>query len=159
MNRAVLILLAITTLLSANSLKATQELIKEQIRIQKREVMSLNVSIDDSASTSQFWQIYETYETSLAELSEQYIAVLSQYGEQYETLTNEQAHSITTEILKIRKQREKIITKTYKQLAKKVSPIVGSQFLQVDHRIRLAFEAYLAQYIPIAEDKQIQLGQ
>lgn len=159
MNRAVLVLLAITTLLSANSLTATQEIIKEQLRVQKREVMSLNVAINDSASTSTFWQIYETYEASLAELNEQYVAVLSRFGEQYETLTNEQAHSITTDILKIRKQREKIIAKTYKQLAKKVSPIVGSQFLQVDHRIRLALDAYLAQYIPIVQEQQIQLGE
>jgi hypothetical protein len=86
----------------------------------------------DPAQKDAFWQLYDEYETSRKDLGKQRIALLEQYADSYDRLTNETADAWTKEVISLGKKTDALLVTYYNKIKKVTNPIVALQFYQIE---------------------------
>jgi len=91
-------------------------------------------------SKTEFWAIYNEYETERKELGKQRLSLLGKYIDTYGNTTDDEVDALVKEMNSIGKSTDKLIIKYYKKL-KKLGSVDAAAFLQV--------EAYIAAKIRV----------
>ena len=71
----------------------------------------------NGSDANAFWDLYNAYETERKELADRRIALIEDYAEEYNTLTNEQATALVNRSFKIRGERHKLQQKYFKKIS------------------------------------------
>jgi hypothetical protein len=59
----------------------------------KKELIAANLTLTDSEST-RLWQVYEQYSANMGKVNDTRTAILKEYSEEYDTLTDDQADNL-----------------------------------------------------------------
>ena len=78
------------TLLKAQSNKEEIELVQSVFGMEKKAIVAEFVKVD-AAQKDAFWALYDEYETKRKELGKNRVALLEDYANNYDKLTNEKA--------------------------------------------------------------------
>jgi hypothetical protein len=127
----------------------SQEVGKETLRSLKREIVAMNIVITDDAKAKIFWDIYSEFEADLMPLNEDYIESLEQYATKYDKMSSKVAESLVENSIERKQARLKLVSDTYEKMAKEVSPIEASRFVQLDNRISLMVELGIVLTVPM----------
>jgi len=100
-----------------------------------------------------FEKIYGEYEVKRKVLGKEAIALLNEYAEKWEGMTDEQADEWMKKVLKVSANREKLVRTYYKKVKKATSPIVATQFYQVETYINTSVKAAIYESIPFVGEK------
>ena len=100
-----------------------------------------------------FEKIYGEYEVKRKVLGKEAIALLNEYAEKWEGMTDEQADEWMKKVLKVSANREKLVRAYYKKVKKATSPIVATQFYQVETYINTSVKAAIYESIPFVGEK------
>ena len=95
-----------------------------------------------------FWDLYNAYETERKEIADRRIALIEDYAEQYNSLTNEQATALVNRSFKIRDERHKLQKKYFKKISKEVDAKTATSFFQLENYIQTAIDFDLYDAIP-----------
>jgi hypothetical protein len=135
---------------SQGSIDPDIDLLRKDIRSQKKQVIAANLSLSDKES-EQFWPIYDQYTAELVKINDKKYKALDQYAENYGALTDDQAIFLLGQVLEV--------DQSVAQLRQKYVPIVGkvlsgkktATFFQLDHRLVMLIDLKLASALPLVE--------
>ncbi len=124
------------------------ELLRKDIRSQKKQLIAANLSLTDAEATK-FWPVYDQYQAEYSKIGDAKMALIKEYAQNWGTVTDEQA----LDYLK----RSEGISEAVIQLRNKYVPLVNqvlpgkltATFFQLERRIELLVEVQLASQIPL----------
>lgn len=150
---AVLILVGLSFLSGSHVMAQTAteqeiELLRKDIRSQKKQLIAANLSLTDAEATK-FWPVYDQYQAEYTKIGDAKMALLKEYAQNWGTVTDQQA----LDYLK----RSEEISEAVIQLRNKYVPLVNqvlpgkltATFFQIERRIELLVEVQLASQIPL----------
>ena len=136
---------------SAQVTASEQSLIKSVFSLEKKEVVRQNMMLAET-DAAVFWQIYDLYEQEKNKQGDQMFKMLNDYAAKFETLTDEDAKKLGQDMLNLRKNNEKIKTKYFNEMSKKINPKVAIRFLQLENYIESAVRFSILSELPFVGD-------
>ena len=100
-----------------------------------------------------FWKLYDEYETARKELGKQRIALLQQYADHYLDMTNAQADVWTPKVIELQKKTDNLIVTYYNKVKLVTSPLVATQFYQIENYILTYIRMQLLHNVPFVQSK------
>jgi len=128
------------------------DLLQAAFGMEKKAVVANFVHPTDLQKDA-FWNLYDEYEIERKENGKKRIQLLEQYAGQYNTMTDEQADQWTMEVIKLSSATEKLIVTYYHKIKKATSPIVATQFYQIEAYILTAIRMEVLDGVPFLEEK------
>jgi len=131
------------------NLSAYVALMRSDLRSQKVAIITdlMRFSEEEDAK---FWPIYREYETALAKINDDRIALIKQYADSYTSLTDATADDIATRALSLDARRHALIVEYYDRFKKAVAPKTAARYLQVERQIQLLIDLQIAANLPAA---------
>lgn len=136
----------------AQSNKEEIDLIQSVFGMEKKAIIAEFVKVD-AAQKDAFWALYDEYETKRKELGKNRIALLEDYADNYDKLTNEKAESWTKEVINQGKKTDDLLVTYTKKISKAVSPIAALQFFQVESYILSGIRLSILEELPLPDVK------
>jgi hypothetical protein len=132
------------------NLHAYVELLRSDLRSQKIALITELMQFTEDEDPK-FWPVYREYETELATLNDQRIALIKEYADKYETITDGVADRLALGALDAEGQRHKLKVKYYERFKSVLSPRTAARFLQVENQILLLLDLQIAAALPIVQ--------
>lgn len=126
--------------------------VQQRVRADKKLLVDENMGLTE-AEAKAFWPIYEGYQQELDRIYTRMTRVIVEYVKAYtdRTLTDEQARTLTAEVLDI-DDTEAGLAKAYAVKLDKVLPGKKvARYLQIERKIRALLRCDLADSIPLVK--------
>lgn len=128
-------------------------LLRQDIRSKKKQLIAANLTLTDTEATN-FWPVYDQYSAELAKLGDEKYALIKEYAQNFGSLTNDQALSLTNRSLALDEKITQLRAK-YVPIVNKVLPgTKTATFFQMDRRITALLDLQLASEIPLVQDQK-----
>lgn len=130
----------------------TMQIVREKVRADKKLLVAQNMGLTE-AEAKNFWPVYEGYQRELDQIYARMGTVIGDYAKGYngDTLTDEQARALSTEVLDI-DEAEARLARTYAAKLDEVLPFKKvARYLQIERKIRAALRYELADRIPLVK--------
>jgi hypothetical protein len=126
------------------------ELLRKDIRSQKKQIIAANVPLTD-AEAQAFWPVYDQYTADLVKINNDKYALIKEYAEGYNTITDAQADDWTTRLLKMDSDVTALRLK-YRPAFRKVLPAKkAALYQQIERKAQLLIDVQVSVQIPIAQ--------
>jgi hypothetical protein len=145
-------LTAVPTFAQGKSADTNMQILLDKVKADKRLVVAANMDLTDAEGKA-FWPIYDAYQKDLQGLNDRLFKMIVAYADAYNknTLTDEQANSLSTEALAI--DRDEVALRT--TYAAKLNGVLPGKkvvrYLQIESKIRAVVRYQLADNIPLVE--------
>ena len=126
------------------------DLLRKDIRSQKKQMIAANMKLTDKEA-EQFWPVYDQYTAELVKINDQKYAVIKQYAQNYDTLTDDQAVTLTRQALEVDGSVAQLRMKYIPLFRKVISGKKTAMFFQLDRRLVMLIDLQLASQIPLVE--------
>ena len=126
------------------------ELLRKDIRSQKKQMIAANMKLTDKEA-EQFWPVYDQYTAELVKINDQKYAAIKQYAQNYDTLTDDQAVTLTRQALEVDGSVAQLRQKYIPVFRKVISGKKTAMFFQLDRRLVMLIDLQLASQIPLVE--------
>jgi hypothetical protein len=149
------IILAALFLLSRGIIAQTN---KEDIDIiqsifgkQKKELVSAYMTLPEK-KTDQFWKLYDTYEDARKKLGRQRIALIEEYANHYDKLTNAKATELATKKLAWNAAYAKFQQTYFTKFSAVIGGIQAAKFIQLEDYIENNIRVAISDEIPFIDE-------
>jgi hypothetical protein len=132
------------------NLRAYAELLRSDVRTQKVAIITQVVGFTE-AEDAAFWPVYRAYDGEMTKLGDERVALIEQYANNYENLTDAAADTLAHKALDLEARRQAAKAKFYDQLKTVMSPRTALRCLQVEHQLQLLIDLQIASGLPIAK--------
>lgn len=124
------------------------ELLRQDLKTTKIEVMTEAMALTDEQGEV-FWPIYREYQTKVMEIGDKRIAMIKEYAENYENMTDEKANELMKQWFKQQNNRLGLLEKTAKKIAKATDPVTAARFIQVENAVNMIIDLQIAGELPL----------
>ena len=131
------------------NLTAYAELLRSDIRAEKVAILTELMEFTE-AEDAVFWPLYREYDSELAKLGDERIALIAEYARSYDTLTDDQAESLAKRALDLEARRQAVKAKYYDKVRAALKPRTALRFLQVEHQLQLLIDLQISAALPVA---------
>ncbi len=143
----ILYLLVTSFLLSAQTTNEEIDYVQAIFGMEKRAAVKEFISLKDSESNS-FWKTYDEYEIKRKEMGRERVVLLDKFVIQYETMTDKESVDWMKSVISLRVRNEKLIEKYYKRILKECSPLVATQFYQIESYVLAGIRFQILENVP-----------
>lgn len=126
------------------------ELLRKDVRSQKKQMVAANMKLSDKEA-EQFWPIYDQYTAELVKINDKKYAAVKQFAQQYDTLTDDQAESLTRQSIEVDQSVAQLRLKYIPIFRKVLSGKKTALFFQIDRRLVMLIDLQLAAGIPLVQ--------
>jgi hypothetical protein len=98
-----------------------------------------------------FWELYNEYQGKLYLVSNKRIAIIKDFAEHYETLSDEKADQLWINAMAFSQEKLKLKKQYYSKFKKILPTGKAARFFQVENKIETMIDAELALEIPLIE--------
>ena len=144
-------LLFTCTAFAQDSLDQWIKMLKENLKAQKKDIITEEMKTFTPEEAKRFWPIYDAYNTELEKFVDARLAVIKAYVDDYDTLTDAQATELLNRRFNIQKQRNALDDKYRKQFETALSPKRLVRFYQIEHQLQLLIELQASSSLPLAK--------
>jgi hypothetical protein len=144
-------LLFTCTAFAQDSLDQWIKMLKENLKAQKKDIVTEEMKTFTPEEAKRFWPIYDAYNTELEKFVDARLAVIKAYVDDYDTLTDAQATELLNRRFNIQKQRNALDDKYRKQFETALSPKRLVRFYQIEHQLQLLIELQATSSLPLAK--------
>ncbi|MEI8049216.1 MAG: hypothetical protein WCI92_17675 [Bacteroidota bacterium] len=137
----------------AQSNKEEVDLFQAAAGMQKKEAVAAFVHPSDAQKVA-FWKLYDEYEAARKINGQKRIQVLEQYAKQYKTMTDAQAEAWMKDVIALQSSTDKLIITYYKKVKKATSPLVATQFYQIENYILSVIRTEILDEVPFLGEKK-----
>jgi hypothetical protein len=120
------------------------ELLRKDIRSQKKQIIAENMQLSDTEA-EKFWPVYDQYAAELSKIYDVKIALLKDYANNYGTMTGEQAESYIRKRADVEQSIMQLRLKYMPAFSKVLTGRETALFYQLDWRLGLAIDVQLIQ--------------
>jgi len=128
---------------------ADEQILLKQIQTDRRGVYAEYLKLTDAESKA-FWPIYDEYEAKSKVLVDRYLAMVNNFAEKYDTLTDAEASEILKERLTIERKRLDLKVKYTDRIAKVLPGKKALRYAQLESRIENLTQRNIYTLIPLA---------
>jgi hypothetical protein len=96
-----------------------------------------------------FWPIYEEYEAERSEIGDQRMALIMDYADHFQTMTDEKAAELGATALGLEEARTALKKKYFQKLQAEMSPVTAARFLQVENQLTMVLDLQIASQVPL----------
>ena len=134
---------------STGDLEKDLELLRRDLRSEKKKLIALNVPLTEAEAT-RFWPVYDQYAAEMTKLYDQFYAAIKDYSQKRETLTDAQASAMIRKWSDLQVQLVQT-RQRYIPIVEKVIPgRKTALFFQIDRRLHALLDLQVASQIPLA---------
>jgi len=134
----------------ARNLSAYVQLLRSDIREQKVALISGMMQFSE-ADDQKFWPVYREYEGDLSAINDERLALIKEYAQTYEKMTDEIANRLAHAVLDLEARRNALKTKYYERLTTILPARTAARVLQVENQILLLLDLQIAASLPVIE--------
>jgi hypothetical protein len=117
-----------------------------------KDLIAARLKLTDSEST-RVWQVYEQYTAEMSKISDTKTAILKEYSQEYDTLTDQQADNFIRRWLETDAEQAKL-RQQFAGTIRKVLPGKKAEiFLRLERRISKMMDAQLTSEVPRAQSE------
>jgi len=138
---------------SQASLDQDIQLLRGDIRSQKKEIVAANMNLTPDEATK-FWPIYDQYTAEVAKIGDSRVALIKEYASSYNTTTDAQANDFMKRAAAIDQQFNDTRSKYVPIFEKVISAKKTALWFQIDRRLDLLINLQLAANIPVVNTGQ-----
>jgi hypothetical protein len=135
------------------NIRAYIELLRTDVRKAKAQILS-DVMQFDAEQAAVFWPIYKDYDSDLAKIGDEIMALVKNYAANYDSMTNEVADQLATKLLDIEVQRNSLKRTYYGKLKSALDPITAARFLQVENQLEKLIDLEIAAELPVIKGQE-----
>ena len=152
MKKSLLLLfaLAATAVQAQDDVDSFIELLRSDVNTNKKTIITAAMDFNDTQAAA-FWPIYRNYEFDLNKLGDTRVALIKDYADNYEQMTDAKAKELAEKTFKYQEDRLKLRKKYFKEVSKALSPTLAAKFAQVDNQIQLLIDTQIASELPLIE--------
>jgi hypothetical protein len=132
------------------NLRAYVELLRSDLRSQRIAIITELMQFTEAEDTK-FWPVYREYETELAKVNDERIALIKEYAANYEKLTDEVADRLARGALDVEGRRNGLKARYYDRFKSALSPKAAARFLQIENQMLLILDLQIAASLPIIQ--------
>jgi hypothetical protein len=132
------------------NLAAYAELLRSDVRAQKVAILT-EVMGFTSAEDTAFWPLYREYDTAMAALGDERLALIADYVAGYSAITDAAAESIAARALDLEARRHATRAKHFDRIKTVLPPRTALRFLQVEHQLLLLIDLQISSSLPIVQ--------
>jgi len=132
---------------NAQTNKEEVDLMQAAFGMEKKAIVAEFVQPTEAQSDA-FWALYDEYEVKRKVNGAKRIELLRNYAQQFNSMTDEQAEAWTNEVIKLSAATDKLIVTYYKKIKKATSPIVATQFYQIESYILTGIRMEILDGVP-----------
>lgn len=151
--KTVLSLIAFVVIVSSVSAQSNNdymEMSREVLKMEKKAAIMQNLTLTEAEATP-FWELYDEYTSTLYKVHNKRIAIINDFAENIDSLSNEKADEIWVSYSKYQQEVLKIKASYYKKFKKIVPAGKAARFFQIENKIEVLIDASLAMEIPLIE--------
>ena len=128
------------------------ELTRDVIKVEKKAAIAEVMQLTEAESVP-FWTLYNEYQGKLYLVQNKRIAIIKDFADNYENLSDEKADELWVNSLNFRQEILKL-KKSYYAKFKKILPAgKAARLFQAENKIEILIDAQLAMEIPLIETK------
>jgi hypothetical protein len=135
---------------SQGSMDQDIDLLRKDIRSQKKQMIAANMKLTDKEA-EQFWPIYDQYTAELVKINDKKYAVIKQYAQNYDTLSDDQAMALMKQAIEVDGSVSQLRLRYMPIFSKVISGKKTATFFQLDRRLVGIIDLQLASQIPLVE--------
>jgi Spy/CpxP family protein refolding chaperone len=126
------------------------ELLRSDIRSSKKQIIAANMKLTD-AEAQKFWPVYDAYTQETTKLGDSRLALIKEYANHYEDMTDAQAESLVNKMATLDEQTATVRQQWIPNFAKVLTGKQNALFFQLDRRINLLLDLQFAANIPLVK--------
>src|SRR5208282_1754067 len=128
-------------------------LLRRDIRAMKMQVIGQNMSMSDDEA-EKFWPIYKHYADDLHEVNNSKYALLKQYAETWETMSDQDALIYVRHWMEVDAEAQALRLKYVPTVTRVLPGRKAATFFQLDRRLSMIVDLQLFSQIPLAHVKE-----
>ena len=128
----------------------TVQLMRQDIRSERKKIVAANLPLTETEAVK-FWPAYDRYVVEHSKIYDIRYALLKEYAQNYNTMTEEQANSFIKRWTASEEQMAQLRLKWMPEFEKVISPKKTAMFYQIDRRLGLMVELQLSSQIPLVK--------
>jgi hypothetical protein len=129
---------------------ANIELMRADIRSERKKVVAANMPLTETEATK-FWPLYDRYISETTKINDARYALIKEYANSYQTMTDAQADSFIKRWLALDGDNTQLRLKYVPEFEKVISHKKTAIFFQIDRRLSMMIELQLASQVPLAK--------
>ena len=149
---SILSVVLISTAIYAQSENDYLELTRDVLKTEKKAVIAELMQLSEAESTP-FWELYNEYQGKLYLVQNKHIAIIKDFAENFETLTDEKADALWIDAMANSQELLKLEKQYYKKFKKILPAGKVARFFHAENKIETMIDAQLALDIPLIETK------
>jgi hypothetical protein len=155
MRKIVLLSVLLLLITSAFAQNAWVEMMRSDIRTQKVTLMTDYMQFTEEEGKV-FWPLYREYDNKLSAILDKRVALIGDYLQNFDKMTDEKAKELGDRLVKINDERMKLWKDSYKKISKKLSPIKALKFYMFEKQVERLIDLQISAELPFIEEKQTQ---
>lgn len=128
------------------------EIARDVLNTEKKVAVAEAMALSD-AESGPFWDLYNEYNLEANKVHNQRIAIIKDFANNYESMSDEKADELWNGTLAYQQQLLKLKKSYYKKFKKIISPGKAAKYFQIENKIETLINANLALEIPLVEVK------
>ena len=132
------------------NLKTYIDLLRKDLKRDKVVILTelMELSPEEGAK---FWPVYNEYDKALVKLTDERIALIRMYAENYASLSDQKVTQIATGLLDLEGRRNQLKKQYFQRMSQAMTPKVAARFLQIENQIEKITDLQIASSLPIVE--------
>jgi hypothetical protein len=126
------------------------KLLREDIRSERKQLVAANLPLTDTEATK-FWPIYDQYAAEVWKVGDARVALIKEYVQSYDTMTDAQANDFMNRLAAIELQFSALLTKYVPIFEKVISAKKTARWYQIERRLDVLIEVQFAADIPMVD--------
>jgi len=130
-----------------SNIQSYLDLMRADVKAEKVQILSAMMQFSpDEAST--FWPIYNSYDANLAKLGDRKLALIKEYADNYDAMTDEKADELVQKNFALVSERNALLKTCYEQVKSKMGAKTAARFAQVEHQLVMIIDLQIASQLP-----------
>jgi hypothetical protein len=135
---------------SQSSTNQDIELLRKDIRSQKKQIIAANMPLTDTEA-QKFWPVYDQYTAELVKINNDKYALIQEYAQSYGNMTDAQADNWSTRALKLDADVAALRQKYWPNFRAVLPAKKAALYEQIERRAQMLIDIQLASQIPLLQ--------
>jgi hypothetical protein len=127
------------------------ELLRQDIKKEKVGIITEVMDFTEEQAGI-FWPIYREYDLELTKIGDERLAMIKDYAEHYQTLTDEKAKELVEKAFQLQQKRIKLRRTYFKKMDKVLPSKVVAKFFQLENLILLILDLKISAELPLIDE-------
>jgi Spy/CpxP family protein refolding chaperone len=127
-------------------------LLRGDVGSMKKDLIAAHLKLTDGEST-RVWAVYEQYAAEMSKINGTKTAILREYSQEYDTLTDDQADDLVRRWLETDVEQAKLRQQVAGIFRKVLPGKKAATFLQLERRISMMMDVQITSGLPLAQSE------